>query len=114
MKCHSVHAACMHRPTRRLGAPHNYNCIPHWRPADEPVQPYEALDDGARALIEAIQERQAYIAEGEERPCWEHERTALLSTEEAGCACTPCQSPIPEAPFSLSTPVCCNQCNLQA
>ena len=33
-------------------------------PADEPVQAYDQLDDSARALVESIQERQAYIAAG--------------------------------------------------
>ncbi|KAL4440288.1 hypothetical protein ABPG75_003289 [Micractinium tetrahymenae] len=32
--------------------------------ADEPVQPYDQLDDSAKGLIEAIQERQAYINAG--------------------------------------------------
>lgn len=36
----------------------------HAPPADEPVQPYEQLDDSAKGLIEAIQERQAYINAG--------------------------------------------------
>ncbi len=33
-------------------------------PADEPVQAYDQLDDSAKGLIEAIQERQAYINAG--------------------------------------------------
>lgn len=33
-------------------------------PADEPVQAYDELDEGAKGLIEAIQERQAHIATG--------------------------------------------------
>lgn len=34
------------------------------RAADEPVQPYDQLDDSTKGLIEAIQERQAYINAG--------------------------------------------------
>lgn len=36
--------------------------------ADEPVQGYDQLDDSAKGLIEAIQERQAYINAGAAGP----------------------------------------------
>ena len=44
--------------TLRATFPHTHNT------ADEPVQPYDQLDDSAKGLIEAIQERQAYINAG--------------------------------------------------
>lgn len=44
-------------------------CLPrdHIHAADEPVKPYEQLDDRAKELIQAIQERQAYIQAGKRR-----------------------------------------------
>ena len=37
---------------------------PAWLPADEPVQPYDEMDEKAKDLLDAIHERQAYINAG--------------------------------------------------
>ena len=52
--------------------------------ADEPVQPYDQLDESAKGLIEAIQERQAYINAGGRkgggpRPRWQAEDSATAA-----------------------------------
>ncbi len=38
--------------------------------ADEPVKPFDQLDDESKRLLDAIQERQAYIQAGEPHADW--------------------------------------------